>query len=79
MEIDKKTMGAFFGALALIVIMLITTIVNISKISNAFKEIKDNEAQEVNETSNVVVKNEVTQYNLILKQSNEVNSSEDDE
>ena len=82
MEKDKKTMAAFFGALALIIIMLVTTIINISKIAKNFDEINEKQNANTNSSYNTSVKNEEKddkEENLILKERNSSKLKEDDE
>ena len=82
MEKDKKTMAAFLGALALIVIMLVTTIINISKIAKKFDEINEKPNANTNSNYNTSVKNEEKddkEENLILKERNSSKLKEDDE
>lgn len=82
MEKDKKTMAAFLGALALIIIMLVTTIINISKIAKNFDEINEKQNANTNSSYNTSVKNEEKddkEENLILKERNSSKLKEDDE
>lgn len=79
MEKDKKTIATFLGALALIIIMFVTTIVNIVKISKNLSEIDERKSDATNTSYNSSVVNEEVDDNIILKEGNNSYSQEDDE
>ncbi len=65
MSKDKATLFAFFGALILIAIMLVSTIINLSKISNVRKEKQLNNSNSVQENKSII--NYVSEDNIIIK------------
>lgn len=78
MDRDRTSMLAFFGALLLLVIMLVSTIVNLNKISKTFKKLDSSDSENNVQSSNVIVSNTITEDNIVIK-TNSVNNNVYDE